>query len=183
MRRLQAGFTFIEAGAVIVIIALLAAIMVPRLVAAQNSQSAGATRVGISSLAQQARQIAVSRQIPVTLTVREGTGLGLVQTVLDSATNPGETLESEVDLGSVAFDSSTSLTRFRIQQSDVMQDEWRVTFYPDGSSDRAALEFQQNGRAWTLTVDPYTGNARMSEGPMGEPVDDWWPAGEIERRA
>lgn len=174
------GFTFVEMSVVVSLIALLATAILPRILAVQKSQTDTAFRVGLARLVQVARNEAVARKTTVELAV-DGDQIGW-QIPEDSATDTESSEEATGLQGAISLPDGGELADFQLAFEDVEEDEWSVGFYPDGTSDEAAVAFTLAGREWLLRIDGETGTGRVTTGTIDDVADDSWEAGDLEQR-
>jgi prepilin-type N-terminal cleavage/methylation domain-containing protein len=179
----QRGFSFIEVSAVIVVLALLAAIILPRLANARRSFELTTYRASLNTMATEARRRALQTGQPQTVRF-DGNALALSSgTVQDQDTQTtdadGTTTEA---IRRLTTPEDTSWVAFRRRNEDVTQDDWRLTCYPDGSCDEVAAEFTQSGRRWLFRTEPRSGRPIITEGNLSDLESTSWEAGDIERR-
>lgn len=174
------GFTFVEMSVVVSLIALLATAILPRILAVQKSQTDTAFRVGLARLVQVARNEAVARKTTVELAI-DGNQIGW-QIPEDSATGTESSEEATGLQGAISLPEGGELADFQLAFEDVEEDEWSVGFYPDGTSDEAAIAFTLAGREWLLRIDGETGTGRVTTGTIDDVADDSWEAGDLEQR-
>lgn len=186
------GFTFLEISVVVFLIILLSSLVLPSTVAVLRSQQALDFRVNLSALMQEARRQALESGRATT--VRFGTentvGWEFLDDPDENATTDEEldreeerTIDQPDGLQQVVRPTeSVSFTQFELDRETVDEANWRVGFYPDGTSDQAILEFEQDGQAFVLVVDPKSGIAKLQLGRRDEIEETEWEAGELERR-
>lgn len=184
--RTARAFTFIEISVVVFLIILLSFLVLPSIVAAQRSQRAVNFRLELSNLMQEARRQALQQNRATVVRFASDGRLGW--TFLDprpdgaqEPQNPGEDIQDGLR-GLLSPAERTSFAAYRVGRADTNQSDWEAAFYPNGSSDRASLEFEQDGQAWTLTIDPDQGTAAVVRGTLQDIEENTWPAGEVERR-
>ena len=172
---------------VIFLIILLASMVLPSLVAVIKSQDAAAFRLGVVSLMQQARKEAIQQNRAMTVRF-DGDALGYQvaqgdEREDDATPQLGTAADENIALsGRLRPYPGTRFTAFEISRESVAQDEFQVTFYPDGSADRAFMQFEIDEQAYLLSVDPMLGLTRLRPGRLEEVEDTTWEAGELERR-
>lgn len=180
------GYSIVEFSAVIFIIVLIGTITIPRLTAARQSQEAVGFRLGLVNLALSAREHALEQKQTVSLTFNEQGGLSWapVEDELDSDGSTLSTDEAERRQAQRTVDlpAGVQFTVYRRFGEDIDQSSWRCDFYPDGTSDRATLEFEQDGRAFFYLVEPDRGSPVLNEGRIDDQPLERWDAGEIELR-
>jgi prepilin-type N-terminal cleavage/methylation domain-containing protein len=168
------GFTLIELSAVIIVLALLSAVVVPRLAVVRNSVEAKLSLDAIQRLASRGRELAISSGTPVQMAFNETDAqFELRQTVQNE--------ESSI-VGQTALHRDFSATRFRAGQNDMTASDWVVTFYSDATSDGGAIEVDEGGIVRTFIIGSKNGLSRWQDGAMPASESDRWQAGEIEQR-
>lgn len=166
----------IELSVAIVVLALLSAIVAPRLVAVRSGQEARGVKFAIRELAREARLRALQEGETVFLRI-EGNGERVE--LVRSARRNGEGQESVIR--SVEVPSSVDFPRLRLGQSESGESEWEFRFYADGRADGGGLEIEHDGAVDSVLIDS-DGTVTLFEGPLPEDVKDSWPAGENEQR-
>lgn len=170
------GFTFIELSAVIVILALVATGVMINLPAGLRGDQVRGFRIGLTRIAAQARQDAISGGAPVSVTFDESGGrlqAGAQSTDRQTSTN------------SVRMPDGFSAREFQLEGANSTAPEWVLRFYPDGTCDSGAIEFAGDGlETVTVVFDPKTGSARVSDSALADVVTapERWEAGEMELR-
>jgi hypothetical protein len=87
----------------------------------------------------------------------------------------------EQEGGRVALPSGIDLGRLVYANADSSPQDWRLTFYQDGSADRSAMELREQDAYISVSVDD-TGTAKMTRAALPEPGTERWNAGENEVR-
>ncbi|MDX1935122.1 MAG: prepilin-type N-terminal cleavage/methylation domain-containing protein [Capsulimonadales bacterium] len=188
------GYTLIEMVVVTTIVALLAALIVPNLVALQRSRALRETQVALLRLPSIARNRAQESRTPVLLRV-DGDAL-----VIETDTETAELLTTDGTVDnrptSTRTDNDTSSSDFRQrvpfgnsiavetarQNGDSLDPEtFRWVVFPDGSAEDSELTFQVGPDRKTLLL-PSEGSPRWIEGDLPEETEERWPAGEVETR-
>lgn len=181
------GISIVEYVAVIMLVVLAATIMIPRLVAMQNSQQAVSFRLGLTNLALGARTYAMEKKVATTLKFDDQGRLGW-SPVQDETNSDGTTITSDEaqtrsDRRSIPVPSTVQFNSFQRFGQDSNQTDWHCDFYPDGSADDSALGFNQDGIDYAYTVDPERAFTKLVQGQLQDRATTKWDAGEIERRA
>jgi len=170
------GFTLIELSVVIVLIALFAAVILPKLVVVRDSQRAAAFRTDMTRFFREARETSISSRRVVEVRY-SGSAWEMVQI-------PDETDDAdEQTLERLAMPAGAEATSFRLQERDVTSDEFLVRCYPDGSTSDAALQWGTGADTYVLRIKGNSGSVTMARGSIEDEVDPTWPAGELEKRA
>lgn len=169
------GFTMIEMSIVITILALTAALVVPRMAAWREGDSRRALLPNLARLFGHAREDAIvtrsQRQVRF-----EESDRAFVATTEDPESG------DEIVEHSVQLLSGIEPTRFQLNGNDVSQAEWLVTFYPDGSADLAGVELVEGDQPKSIAIDE-RGSARMLQSSIPEAGTEKWEAGSLEIRS
>lgn len=201
IKRFQAGFTVLEMGAVVAIMALLATGVIVRIDSVTAGEGGRALREHVVRVANLAASEAVARGRTVEVTYDEGgrrftarlaeraypaplaeadsgdaTGLNAATSVSDASAASGPVLaQARVPEG---WDTSTWELAGELETAD----QWRIRFFPDGTQDAGGVGFSgPSGAAWSWSIPP-RGASRVRDGdlPVAEP--ETWSAGELEQR-
>jgi len=189
-RRRSAAYTLVEMVTVTAILAMMAALIAPNLVALQRSRVLRETEAAILRLPAEARVLAARRREPIAMRV-DGDDLILERASVDEAA-PGAmgTLDS---LPTGADDEQDTLKRVALagevrvesaQQGEAAVDPgtWRWVVYPDGSAETGGLILRFGAEQKALYL-PVRGAARWADdGELPDPTLERWPAGEVEQR-
>lgn len=167
------GFTLIELTAVVIVLAMLAAVVVPRLAVVRNSVEAKLSLDAIQRLASRGRELAISSGTPVQMAFNEADS----QFELRQSTGEESTIVSQATLHP-DFTPNT----FRSGQNELPASDWSVTFYADATSDGGAVELDEGGIVRTFLIGSKNGLSRWQAGAMPANETDRWQAGEIEQR-
>ncbi len=167
----RGGFTLIEMNIVVALLLLVAAMVVPSVVAMRRSQRLRDLEAAIQRLPIQAANEARRSGLPVRLRVADG---ALVTERVPDQGDP-ETLRQ------VALNGDLEVEAAQRGSEGVDAGSWTWTVYPDGSSERGGLEFSE-GRALHALVLSDDGHVQWVAGALPDPTPEKWPAGEIEQR-
>ena len=156
-RRSRAGFTLIELGVTVFVIALMLALAAPQFVRSYNSSLLSETARNFATTCQFARIQAVSQQQPALVHIdprQQRFWLTQLLTSADGATEE-HTLRAEQVSPRIRLVKAevTAATEASDPQVAVM------TFYPNGTCDAATVYFRGEGKGSDLAVslDPITG--------------------------
>lgn len=175
----QRGFTLAEMIIVVMIISLLAAMIVPNVANQQKGIQVRAFFSELSNFAADARERAISTKKPITLALDSNTQ-SFVQT-----TKADDDDANDQQLATLKLPSGVTTDNFISGENTMGASDWKVQFFPDGSSDGGGVELTSSGRVRTLKVD-LDGTVSISDGPTpddSQKQDDQWPAGDYEKRA
>jgi len=184
LRRAAGGYTLIEACAVIVVVAVLAASVIPNLVALKRTRDIRKVEASVQRLPLQARVEARLGRVPVVMRV-EGDELVLERrppAPRAGADGSAAAAEAEAEVFKrvpLGEDIRIDAIQQGVETVDVASWEWTV--YPDGSCNAVNLEFVEGDARKSLVV-PSEGDARWVTGEEIEPAEERWAAGEIEQR-
>ena len=167
----QRGFTLIEMTIVITILALTAALIVPRVSAIKDSRAFHDQEAAIIRLPREARNEARRSGQPVTLRVSSNT--------LVIERTPSQ--DSSQVVKQLSLGSSFVVNRAQKGSEDTDISSWTWVAYPDGSSDKGGLEFTAGGKAKYLLL-PSQGNALWDDGNLPPSAQERWKAGELQQR-
>ena len=171
-RRTGRGFTLIEMMVVITILAMLAALVMPRVAAVKQSSDFRVREEAIRRFPSQA--LAAARESRATVTLRvDGSDLILERPSADDAGNAEEIRRTS--LGSFAVSGATQSG----ESTDAASFEWKV--YPDGTAEAATLEINEGSGSRTLQLTP-EGDAFWLAPGAAERSSEKWSAGEREQR-
>lgn len=170
------GFTLIEISAVIAVLGLFAALIMPNLLAQRASRTARSFVAALPRLASEAREIAIAERRVTSLRFDEAQGL--LQVVVDAQQDENE----DTLLREARMPEGFEMTTLRLEEEDVAPGEWIMRFYPDGRSDGGGIQVGDRGRPISLLIDR-EGNTRLLKGPLPAAEEAQWPAGEYEQRA
>ena len=188
----KGGFTFVEVSVVVFVITLMAALATPWIRAVQRSQEALGFRLSLDTIAQEARRLSLEGQNNMLISISDDGQLQLETTVdqTDEQNTQDDTglVTTTTDnvrpamLTSIPMPEGTSLVDFQIADNRVTQQDWEAGFYPDGTADRSALQFEQDGASFIWIIDPAQGSSRVIPGTLDDLEQESWEAGQIEQR-
>jgi prepilin-type N-terminal cleavage/methylation domain-containing protein len=180
-KRHRHAFTLIEMTVVISILALMAAVIMPNLVAIKRSRELRELEWQVRRLPAEARVEARRRNARVTMRV-EGDDLVLFQmpTADDTETDP-------IEIKRVPLNGNIRVDAVRRGTESIDTSSWEWIAYPDGSSDSANIAILEGDTSKSLVL-PTEGEARwITEAQQQDPDnpgddDEHWVAGEVEQR-
>lgn len=170
---LKKGFTLIELVAVITVLAVLAALVVPRIVTLRDSADRQAFFAEVRQVASVARELAQQRN--ETATLRYDSDLPGFTIELETEDGDAETVREIVALAEITVEN------LRVNGEDRTESDWEVLFFADGRSDSGSIEVLASGLLYHLRID----RAGRSTWAPGEAPEDTqkWEAGDLEQRA
>jgi type II secretion system protein H len=166
---LRRGFTLIEMTVVIMILALLAAAIVPNAASAVISNRRRNFRLGVPRLVGEAHNKAVQTGQTVTMTKTENDGFQI-------ATNDGQNDQAVDTLDGV---DGVSIESVLDANGDQSNGEWQIAFYPDGTCEGGTIELGDNGATYRYQVTKSTSKVKLLGEGETDPSNDKWPAGEL----
>jgi type II secretory pathway pseudopilin PulG len=163
------GFTYIEVLVVILITLLLAALVMPNLIARKRSRDEWSFRTHLRSLGKDARSRAIEIGRMVSLS-------------FDKTKNEVQVIEIDINgaekqTQALAVPDWLTPERFVADQNESIGDSWRVPFYSDGASSGGGIEFKSDQGSWSLVVSPLDQTIKDLDGPMPDFTYETWPAG------
>ncbi|MGV3618265.1 MAG: pilus assembly FimT family protein [Fimbriimonas sp.] len=179
--RNRRGFTLVEMSAIVVIVTLFAALAAPNLLSRQRTREVTAFFVRLPDLAVYAREYAQREDRIVRVRFDEAQRIFVAEAdAAVSTTNQEESDEAQT-IRQVSLPEDLEATSFRQEDESVSPGEWEITFYPDGRSDGADVEIDDDGRIRSISVSP-EGTVRLEQGALPTINERRWPAGEREQR-
>jgi prepilin-type N-terminal cleavage/methylation domain-containing protein len=168
------GFTLIEMSVVITVLSVMAALILPNMVAIQRSRELRLLKAQIQRLPQEAKMEARKSNAPIVLRV-DADAL-----VMERIPVGDEAGDDPVEIRRVALNSDIRAERARKGQEtiDLASWEWRV--YPDGSCASTNLEFSEGDLTEALVIET-AGDAYWATGDEVDQEQEW-AAGDIETR-
>lgn len=162
------GFTLVELSVVIVLMAMFAAAMVPRVATVVTSQARRGYRLNVLRLVNKAHEEAIRTRQTVTVKSDSGTFR------LSSATESEETV-----IESVEPVNGVEVTHFVQGGNEIGEAEWAMAFYPDGTCDGGSFQFDEGQDSKTVSVRKRDGKVTVTEGDLSnaQPEDIEWDAG------
>lgn len=179
------GFTLIELGAVVVVMALFATAVAVRVNAAQRGAEIRQFQMELVGLVEQGRARAVGSRRDVALTLDVDANrvrLEWADEDLTAAPTPGRPTPSTGALASVAVPAEARLNRAEAPDGSEDTRSFRARFFQDGTAERARIEFRFGDDARVFELVEETGLGRWVSGELTERVDERWEAGDWERR-
>jgi prepilin-type N-terminal cleavage/methylation domain-containing protein len=170
--RRRQGFTLIEMVVVVAIIAMMAGLILPNLVAFQQSRNLHDAQAALLRLPAEAKNEAVKSKTTTTLRV-EGSDIVLERKNVETG-DPEEVKRVPVGAG-MQVESAQKGS----DSTDVASWTWQA--FPDGTTDSGALTFRI-GSAEQYLYLPAQGAARWGTDALPQPSDETWAAGDLEQR-
>jgi Tfp pilus assembly protein FimT len=165
----------IEASVIIVIVGLMAAAIVPKLLAFTRSNEARSFVQKLAAIGGEGRELAITSSKPVDLEY-DSTGNQFRLHTLDPE-------GADKYLDTLKVDSELTPSRFLIGTKDSDPGSWKLNFYPDGSSDGGGVELTQQNNTLSLYVDATTGIATVTQDQLPDTTVLTWTAGDYIHRA
>jgi len=171
------GFTYVEMGVVLVVIAMFSALVTPHLLKTRKSQELRLLAPRLDALVLLGRSRAAASRIVVTLSYN---GSDKTFRIDGNAENQSSNASKAT---TVQLPESVTIARQTLKGADVGEDDWSVKFQPDGTSEGASVEFDEGKRTFSWIIGETRADDIVREGEVGEKPETKWEAGEIERRA
>lgn len=168
------GFTLIEMGVVIALIALLAAMVVPSMAHWRAGDEYRAFPGKLLRFVSRAKQDAID--------TKQSRSIGYDATTGEFRmfwTDPDTSQEQEGARLSVP--AEMELGRLVYLNKDTSVQNWQITFYPDGTAEDSGFEVRDQDRYVTITADRL-GVIKLTRDQLPEQTDVRWSAGENEVR-
>jgi type II secretory pathway pseudopilin PulG len=179
------AYTLIEMVVVTAIIMIMAGLILPNMVAVKASRELRSEQAALQRLPTEARNEAVKVKQIVDLRI-EG------DYIIMERTDPQTTSTTEVKripIGNQLSPQAAQLLTAGIVpspnatsagSSDVASWKWQA--YADGTSDSGGLTFTVGGSQQQSLVIPADNQAHWIVGPLPQPTDQSWTAGDLEQR-
>jgi type II secretion system protein H len=177
-RRLSRGFTLIEITVIIAILLVLASAILPRLSSFVESQRERSFMQKLVALTAQAREQSIKRGKDVTVQFEESNRTFSIQYTDDS--------QNQSTLQSLVMPTTLDASKFKVGQSTTGAADFKLTFYPDGTSDGGGVEVSRRDVATSITsvvVEKATGAVSMVRDSLPEVGQQSWQAGDYVHRA
>ncbi|MES2463909.1 MAG: type II secretion system protein [Armatimonadota bacterium] len=178
-KKRRSAFTLIEMTVVITILAVMAASIMPNLVALKQSRELRELEWALQRLPAQARDEARQRNARVILRM-DGDDLVLSEVRTAEGGTEGDAELEEIKR--VPLGKNLRIDAVRKGMETISSSDWEWTAYPDGSSDNANLSVVEGDTNKSLVL-PASGEAHWNTDDETEPAEDEpWQAGEVEQR-
>ena len=164
----------IEMTIVISILALFAAMVIPNLANWRAGDEYRAFPGRLLRLIANARQDAIDNRQPRSLSYDASTGAFKI-----SWTDPATSQEQ--DGATLTPPNGIQLGRLVYLDNDTSPQNWKVTFYPDGTAENAGFELQNQDKYITIAITS-AGQITLSNAALPEPDTLRWSAGVNEVR-
>ena len=172
--RTRAAFTFVEMSLVITIVALFATMVVPNLAHWRAGIPYREFPGKLMQLVAKTRQDAIQNRDARAIGFDESTGEFRV-----FWTDPQTSQEQEGQR--LALPEGLEINRLVADDTDTAPAAWRVTFYADGTADKAGIELRNQDESLSVAVSEL-GSAQLLKTSLPESAEERWPAGENETR-
>jgi len=177
------GFTLIEMVVVTAILAMMAALIVPNLVAIHESQLVRQAQAALLRLPSEAHNEAVRSGQPVILRVNGDAIVMERWNESDTDADPQNPQEVQ-EVKSVSLGNVLQVDGARLNGNTTDTGSWRWITYPDGSAFSAGLTFRigSNTGDRSLWIPANGGTPTWQNGELPDTSTDTWPAGELQQR-
>lgn len=172
LRRSRA-FTLVEVSVVVLLLAMFAALTVPRLAAFQKGNQLRQFRMNLAKLVAQAKATAMESGTTCVLRFEEsGDRFELARTSVDA---------DETVIQTLALPGEVQIASSRAGGQDTGVN-WEASFYPDGSATEGGVRIDWGDSEESLIINGRTGTAVWSSDEIPDASTTRWQAGEIEQR-
>ena len=162
------GFTLVEVTVVVVIVAVLAGMIVPRLVGSLASSQLREAARGLLIATRYARDFAVTHRCCCRVRLIPAERKSVVECQTDPQRRPNE--YEPIQGGIFRFSALPEQVRFgrvRIEAAEQRAEEPDcITFRPTGGCEAAVIELTDGRRGYSLLVFPNTGRTRLVQGAV-----------------
>jgi prepilin-type N-terminal cleavage/methylation domain-containing protein len=169
------GFTLVEMTVVVAVLAMLAAVVLPRFIALEAGQESRDFASALMRLGTDARLIAIETGQQVEVTFDEDRGLIVLSTLDEETLVPTENK-------TISVPSSHELSAFVAAGEFMTPAEWMLDFHPDGSGRSGGIEVRDGEYTYHITINGHDGTSKRMEGQLEEAGEVEWQAGELEQR-
>ena len=167
----QNGFTLIEISVVVLIFALFAALVLPRVIPLNRGDAVRKFTIELPGAIRTIRANALNRSETLVLSFDSQQNQIVVQTS-----------EGQQVGNAIIVPADIEVSGARIGKNDATGTDWELRFYPDGTCDGGGISFSFDGKAQSLQLFAQTGSGRWVDGELPEQGSDEWSAGELEQR-
>lgn len=157
----------------IAILMILSAALSPAVGGWINGQATHTFLNSFNNLPAKAKNLAVSTNTNVALTF-DGRSFRL-----GSTDSNGDSTE----LGTLSMPDGVDVSRLFNDGKVADSSDWKINFYPDGSSDGGGIELSRGNSLTSLSVDKGTSLATVTDGEMPDGENTSWPAGDYVQRS
>lgn len=169
MKQRRRGFTLVEMSAVIIVLALVAAIVTPRLAAVLEANKVREYRRNVINLMGQARENAIRTGQVTSVSHNDG------EFRMQSGTEDSASVMQRVQ----AIDTVRA-ENFETDGSPAGDSDWQISFYPDGTCDGGGFELSEGGDTEAIRILKRNGQIYRTDGDLAstEDPEGRWNAGE-----
>ncbi|MBN1943106.1 MAG: prepilin-type N-terminal cleavage/methylation domain-containing protein [Phycisphaerae bacterium] len=173
----QKAFTLVELIVVVVLVAVLAGMIAPRLWGAGRTASLRAAARRVQVAAQYARDFAATRRCDCRLVLDPQTGQFQLVYQADPEDRPDHFEPIQGGPGKAdRLESGLHFADIRVEPSLPREDgeisDQSIAFYPSGRSDAAVVQITDGRGTCSVLVFPSRGRCRMVEGAVEQLPDD-----------
>lgn len=172
--RSRGGFTYAEMLVILAIVAIMASVVVPSFVSMKRGRDARMFKMRLRDMATNARARAVHDAHTVTLRFDKSNATIYDTEELDNGT--------QTTLDKLKLPQDVTPARFGADQYEAADGDWRVPFYPDGTTAGGGIEFEAGSDKFSIVISRNDARTMVTRGPLPDPGSDRWPAGGYERR-
>jgi prepilin-type N-terminal cleavage/methylation domain-containing protein len=186
IRRRSQGFTLIEMSVVVLVIAILAMLVIPRLIVSKNEDDYRKSFQNIESLANASRDLAITsgRTYVLSFDSEEQTLTASpedVESAGSTTAQPNDDEEAAGESRTAKLGKDWSVSETTNQNDQSSESQLSIRFFSDGTAESRDAKFMANDVEVHLTVDT-SGNITVRRGQAETTTQTEWEAGELEQR-
>ena len=170
------AFTIVELIVVIVVVAVLATMIVPRLYGAAGTSRLKTSASRLLSAARYARSFAAARRRPCRLVLDLSEQRYVLSRIDDAEDEPGRFHPLRTGIGKAErLGQGLRFGKVWIRNGAADRSDGptsHITFRPTGRADAAIVEVTDGRRIYSLLVAPHTARVELVKGAVREPPDD-----------
>jgi Tfp pilus assembly protein FimT len=174
----------IELIVVIGVITLLAGIVAPMAISLQAGQVTRNFYTSVRDLSVKACNEAINRGLTMVITSDGNTkklSMAADTTVATSNTLAPPSPTVDIPTVEVPIPDGVTLQTYKSGTNDSNEGDWKLHFYPDGTSDGGGFEIAQGSKiqSWIVAID---GSNQLLDGNYPDPTLQKWQAGDYAKR-
>ncbi len=183
------AFTLVEITIVCAILAMMAALVMPNLVAMKANRERKETYNAILRLAQKGRESAIQEGKTYALVLTDSGNTVALQRDQDQQTTTADprqipkddTTAEREEVARVSLPNGVTLGEMSLDGKQSSASDFTLHFYADGKSEGGGFELVDQGSKRTLMVTN-RGLASLQDGDLPQTGDTSWEAGQYEQR-
>ena len=168
------GFTLMEVTVVIAVLVITAVMIMPA-ISRQKGQITQRDFVpALRRIVSSARTAAIDQSVTTYLSWDDSQAKVILY-------KQGTADGGDEQLTSISVPNAFTTNSFVLNGESSNSGDWKLHFYPDGSSETGGVEFTDNGKTQYMLVN-IRGIGQLAGGSLPETSSDHWPAGDYEHR-